>query len=163
NEYINKLKRQLTTEQDDLAEKIEELKAEYIEFLNEQAAVRNERQSIKQQIQQLSGRNDHQSKKQQDMLDLKKTLEEKQSNLSADLTKQEKAYEDMEQHVQMMKENLKHKRDDVERSQENLYKGYQMISNLTSRKEMLAEMKEDFQGFFQGVKAILKAKQKNIL
>jgi len=163
NQYIKKLEQQLTTGQDVLAEKIEELKAEYIEYLNEQAAIRNERQSIKQQLQQLSGRNNHQSKKHQDMQNLKKELEEKQSKLLADFTKQEQAYREMEKNVQVAKDQLKNKRDDLERSQENLYKGYQMISNLKSRKEMLEEMKDDFQGFFHGVKAILKAKQKNIL
>jgi len=163
NEFVKKLERQLTTEQDDLADRTEELKAEYIEYLNEQAAIRNEKQSIKQQLEQLSGRHNHQSKKNNDMLELKKELEEKQFSFKTDFTNQEKTCREIENQIQDAKEQLKNKRDDFERAQENLYKGYQMISNLKSRKEMLEEMKDDFQGFFHGVKAILKAKQKKTL
>src|SRR5690625_5201945 len=97
------------------------------------------------------------------MLDLQKDLEKKQTHLSETFNKQEKSFHKIEEDIQTSKDQLKYKRDDFERSQENLYKGYQMISNLNSRKEMLEEMKEDFQGFFHGVKAILKDKQKKIL
>lgn len=159
NNQIKLLERQLTTEQGDLAEKIEELKAEYIESLNEQAAKRNEKQSIKQQLQQLRARTDHQSKKYHEMLELRKELENKQTHLSETFNKQENSFRKIEENLQISKSQLKDKRDDFERAQENLYKGYQIISNLNSRKEMLEEMKEDFQGFFHGVKSILKAKK----
>src|SRR5699024_3314720 len=121
------------------------------------------KQSIKQQLQQLRGRTDHQSNKYQEILKLRKELEKNQLHLSEIFNKQEKSYREMEKDIQISKDQLKDKREDFDRSQENLYKGYQIISNLNSRKEMLEEMKEDFQGFFHGVKSILKAKQNKVL
>src|SRR5690625_649859 len=46
---------------------------------------------------------------------------------------------------------------------EKLYKGNEQIATLTSRKETLEEMKKSFQGYFYGVKEILKANQKGTL
>jgi len=46
--------------------------------------------------------------------------------------------------------------------QRRLYEGNEQIATFISRKEMLEEMKESYQGFFYGVKEILKAKNKNV-
>src|SRR5699024_8372077 len=47
--------------------------------------------------------------------------------------------------------------------QKKLYEGNEQIAKVTSRKEMLLEMRDAFQGYFNGVKAILKAEQKGEL
>src|SRR5699024_1387666 len=47
--------------------------------------------------------------------------------------------------------------------QQKLYEGNEQIARINSRKEMLEEMKDSFQGFFYGVKEILQASKSNQL
>ena len=40
-----------------------------------------------------------------------------------------------------------------------LYQAYQFVQQARSRKEMLEEMQEDYSGFYQGVREVLKAEK----
>src|SRR5690625_6466027 len=68
-----------------------------------------------------------------------------------------------ETEVRDLKVSLVEERNQFNSLQENQYKGFEKIAKLKSRKDMLVEMKEDFQGFFYGVKTILKAREENVL
>lgn len=162
-EKINSFKQKLTTDQDELLEKIEGLKSEYIEYLNQQAAHRNEKQSIQQQLKQLKGKKSSQSERIHQLLVQKEDMEKQQHYLSEAFSKQEQNYLENKETIQNLKKRLSEERNQFNVAQENLYKGFQTITRLTSRKEMLEEMKDDFQGFFHGVKAVLQAnKQKQL-
>ncbi|WP_010530631.1 chromosome segregation protein SMC [Lentibacillus jeotgali] len=158
-DQVTQLETKLTTERENIADQIEELKSDYIEYLNEQAAKRNERQSIQQQVQQITSKKEKQSEKFEDLLDERKELSSKTEKLESDYAEQERLYHSKSQNVQQMKEDLTKKRDAFQEAQTKLYQGYQYIEKLKSKKEMLADMKEDFQGFFYGVKAVLKARE----
>ncbi|TFJ94636.1 chromosome segregation protein SMC [Lentibacillus salicampi] len=158
-EHVKQLKTKLTTDRENIAGQIEELKSDYIEYLNEQAAKRNEKQSIRQQLEQISGKKEKQAGKFEGLLAERKELSEKTEKLKADYAEQDTSWQAKSQAVQQMKDDLTHKRNDFQEAQTKLYQGYQYIEKLKSKKEMLADMKEDFQGFFYGVKAVLKARE----
>lgn len=160
---IKKLTKKLTIDQDERLDQIEELKAQYIEYLNKQAANRNEQQSIKQQIQQLNARKNGQKEKKQHLSTQKQSLEKNKEYLREVFSKKKQNYVEKEKSIQALKRKLSEKRNHFNVSQEKLYKGYQAITKLTSRQEMLEEMKENFQGFFYGVKAVLQANKKEEL
>ena len=50
-------------------------------------------------------------------------------------------------------------KDKYQKQETTLYKAYQFLQQAKSRKELLEEMEEDYAGFFQGVKEVLKAKE----
>lgn len=158
-QQVEELRRKLTTGQDDLTEQIEELKSEYIESLNKQAAARNEKQSIAQQLQQLNGKKDKQADKFQDLLELRENYTEQLTEASKTLQSAETQHKQQEESIRQLKIDIEQKRNHYQEQQTKLYQGYQYIEKLKSKKEMLEEMKEDFQGFFQGVKAVLKARE----
>jgi chromosome segregation protein len=56
-------------------------------------------------------------------------------------------------------ENIKN---NYQKQEKTLYQAYQMLQQAKSRKEMLEEMEEDYSGFFQGVKEVLKARGKSL-
>src|SRR5690625_117064 len=58
----------LAVDKKDITEKIEEQKAEYIEFLNKQAAKRNEQQTIQKQIKKISYQNNIKHEKYEELL-----------------------------------------------------------------------------------------------
>ena len=160
---VQDLEKQLATNQENIVDQIEELKSEYIEFLNKQAAMRNEKQSISQHIQQITGKKDKQLEKHQDMVKTREVLLEKIKHYKKKRDIQERLYQEKASNIQQLKNNLQTERNQFQVSQTKLYEGYQYMEKLKSRKEMLEEMKEDFQGFFHGVKAVLKARQEQKL
>ncbi|WP_156289036.1 chromosome segregation protein SMC [Oceanobacillus salinisoli] len=162
-QQVKQLEEKLTWSEESISDQIEELKSDYIEYLNKQAAMRNEKQSIQQQLQQISGKKDKQAAKFQDLLKLRDELTEKKHQMEEEHKKQEKLYAEKQEMVKDLKANLEKERNDFQESQTKLYQGYQYIEKLKSKREMLEEMKEDFQGFFQGVKAVLKAREQNAL
>ncbi|MBP1968131.1 chromosome segregation protein [Virgibacillus natechei] len=160
---VEQLEEKLLIDKENIAEKIEDRKSEYIEYLNSQAAKRNEKQSIQQQLQQLSGKKGKQEEKFRDVLDLRKELNENLDKTQADFMSEEEHYRKKNMLIKQLKEDLEYERNQFQELQTKLYQGYQHIEKLRSRKEMLEEMKEDFQGFFHGVKAVLKAREENTL
>jgi chromosome segregation protein len=162
-QHLSELADQLAVNQENIAEQIEDLKAAYIEKLNEQAAKRNENQSIQQQWNQMSGKRERQEGKFQDLLTLRKSLTEEKEVMKKQLSGQNRQCENLEKEIQRLKSTLSSERNGFQEAQQQLYQGYQYIGKLKSKKEMLEEMKEDFQGFFHGVKAVLKACKKNQL
>lgn len=155
---MKSLKKQLENTAESSEEKIEELKSDYIELLNEQAAKRNRKQSIEQQLTQMDYRQKNQLSKFESQLSereaLTSALDDNQSQLEAKLVIRTTKEEELHAEKQQL-ENIK---DDYQGLQSKLNQGYQYIEKLKSKKEMLEDMKEEFQGFFQGVKAILKAR-----
>ncbi|WP_042144887.1 chromosome segregation protein SMC [Paucisalibacillus sp. EB02] len=156
---VEELKRKLTIDQDNIAEQIEDLKSEYIEFLNKQAAKRNERQSISGQVQQINAKKGKQAEKFQDLLELREDYTKKLQDAEDLMKSADKKYLEKEVSIREIKRDIEQKRHHYQDSQTKLYQGYQYIEKLKSKKEMLEEMKEDFQGFFQGVKSVLKARE----
>ncbi|GAB3793823.1 chromosome segregation protein SMC [Virgibacillus kimchii] len=153
----------LSLKEDEISGEIENLKSEYIEKLNEQAAMRNEKQSIKQQIDQMKTKKDRQTKKVHELRLLKENVTSKETNVKEREEKQHKLLAKKESHIKKLREELEEKKQLYQTSQKKLYEGYQYIEKLSARKEMLKELKDDFQGYFQGVKAVLRARDERQL
>ncbi|MFD1038016.1 chromosome segregation protein SMC [Virgibacillus byunsanensis] len=160
---VEQLEARLTTEKENIADRIEEMKSEYIEFLNKQAAKRNEKQSIQQQLEQITGKKDKQAEKFEGLIVQRDALIKEQNQTQSYYKKLEKKFEEKEMTINQLKSDLENERKQYQESQIKLNKGYQYIEKLKSKKEMLEEMKEDFQGFFHGVKSVLKAREENKL
>ncbi len=160
---VQKLKKQLGTNQENIAEQIEDLKSDFIEYLNRQAAKRNEKKSVGQHIEQITEKKDKQTVKYQDMLLERKSLDASIQQHETTVQTKAQQYSEKTAAIQQLKKDLQIKRDAFQESQTKLYQGYQYMEKIKSRKEMLEEMKEDFQGFFHGVKAVLKARDEQKL
>jgi len=156
-QQLKDLKKKLATSKETIADKIEDLKADYIEYLNDQAAKRNEIQSISVQLEQINSKKDKQREKFQNLILEREQLHSRKKQVEIDLDKQEKSCSQTSLLVQQLKEETETAKKDFQTNQTKLYQGYQYIEKLKSKKEMLEEMKTEFQGFFQGVKAVLKA------
>ncbi|WP_307288932.1 chromosome segregation protein SMC [Bacillus sp. SORGH_AS_0510] len=143
---------------ENMEEKIDNLKSEYIDLLNQQAGAKNELKYIDQQLEQQerkSSRLDTENTKYiQERQLAQAKMEEIQSAL-ADIQKkldeQVNTFRDQQRKLETVKNNY-------EKQEKMLYQAYQLLQQAKSRKEMLEEMEEDYSGFFQGVKEVLKAR-----
>ncbi|WP_226034974.1 chromosome segregation protein SMC [Aquibacillus saliphilus] len=162
-EQSQQLKEKLAMTKENIKEQIEELKSEYIERLNQQAAKRNERQSIEKQNQQITIKKTNQQNKFKGLLTERDGLLGEIEHLEQELNSKKTEREQTEQDLIDAKNYLDTEKEKYQELQTKLYQGYQYIEKLKSKKEMLEDMKEDFQGFFQGVKEVLKARENNVL
>ncbi|MDC3412915.1 chromosome segregation protein SMC [Aquibacillus sp. 3ASR75-11] len=142
---------------------IEELKSEYIDRLNDQAATRNERQSLAKQLEQIAFKRNRQREKFEEIIHDRDQIKTALASLYQTLDERKRKRQEAEQIFHQEKLRLEKDNESYQEAQTKLYKGYQYIEKIKSKKEMLEEMKEDFQGFFQGVKEILKAREDKVL
>ncbi len=160
---MNRLKNQLAHGVDAVEEEVEDLKSDYIEYLNEQAVLQNEQQSVERRLEQLT------NEKQQHMTDHEQTTDAEidysveKVRFETELKRTEDLVTEQENSITQTKESLLKERNEYDDMQRKLYAGNEQITRLVSRKEMLEEMKDSFQGFFYGVKEILQASKKNQL
>lgn len=159
NEKLKDVKKKLEASQENNEEKIEELKSEYIEQLNSQAAKRNEKQSVAQQLEQIELKKTRLQDKFKSLLEERTGLQEQKSTIEQEVEVIKQERDDLEQKLQRVHTEIEHEEADFQEQQTKLYQGYQHIEKLKSKKEMLEDMKEDFAGFFHGVKAVLKARE----
>ncbi|QCJ42028.1 chromosome segregation protein SMC [Bacillus sp. S3] len=149
-------KLQLFTE--NIEEKIEGLKGEYIELLNDQAGAKNEIKYIDQQLEQQerkSSRLDAENEKYIDERQIaqskKQEILEALGEIGQQLAGQVVAFREQQRKLESVKDNY-------QKQEKTLYQAYQILQQAKSRKELLEEMDEDYAGFFQGVKEVLKAR-----
>ena len=149
---------QLSLLSENIEQKIEELKSEYIEVLNKQAATKNELNLLEQQLNQQDARNTREEKnnekyitEREEINKRKLAIEQTLSTIQIEMKTQVQLYRSEQQHVEDLKKNY-------EKQEKTLYQAYQYLQQTKSRKEMLEEMEEGFAGFFQGVKEVLMAR-----
>ncbi|MYL19165.1 chromosome segregation protein SMC [Halobacillus litoralis] len=142
-----------------MEEQIEDLKSDYIELLNKQAAKRNEKHLLEKQLSELHTKKDVQSGKFQGLREERETLEADRRRITAELEQLTSERKELETSLQEAAAALDENKKTYQEWQEKLYKGYQYLEKMRSKKEMLEDMKEDFSGYFQGVREVLKARQ----
>ncbi|QOS88494.1 MULTISPECIES: chromosome segregation protein SMC [Bacillales] len=143
----------------DIEAMIEAKKSDYIEWLNKQASAKNEKQYLLQQLTQQEHKNAKLDMENEKFLTERMEIAAKKmeySQLMENMTKQ------LEEHVTYFR-NQQNKliaaKDTYQKQETTLYKAYQFLQQAKSRKELLEEMEDDYAGFFQGVKEVLKAKE----
>lgn len=143
----------------DIEAVIEEKKSDYIEWLNKQASAKNEKQYLLQQLAQQEHKNAKLDMENEKFLTERMDITAKKmeySQLMDNMTKQ------LEEHVTYFRNQqnkLNAAKDTYQKQETTLYKAYQFLQQAKSRKELLEEMEDDYAGFFQGVKEVLKAKE----
>lgn len=148
----------LSVYSENVEEEIEQLKSDYFELLNEQASLRNELQFLDDQMSQskaaqkrLAGNNEKYLSERRDIAEQKTKAEHEFSLFEKRLGEQIKAYRDAQKNYEL-------KKNEYEKKESALYQAYQYVQQARSKKEMLEAMQEDFSGFYQGVKEVLKAR-----
>jgi chromosome segregation protein len=139
-------------------EKIESLKSDYIEVLNRQAASRNELQNIDQQLSQQGKRSSRLEMDNEKFIADRKKNEEKKQKIQSNLENLQKELENQVHLFRNEDRKLESLKNNYQKQEKTLYQAYQYLQQAKSRQEMLEEMEEDFSGFFQGVKEVLKAR-----
>ncbi|GAF12842.1 LOW QUALITY PROTEIN: chromosome partition protein Smc [Bacillus sp. JCM 19045] len=162
NQSYQKIQDALNLSKEDRAEQIEHAKGDYIEWLNEQASLRNERRYLNEQLNQKQ-RSVERSETEKRALEQELAAFEKTNKVL------EHQYNEVKEASMAMKQELKQQKEQEEaikdrffKQEAKLYEAYGVLQKITSRQEVLHEMEEEFAGFFQGVKEILKHRNQSL-
>lgn len=166
NGQIQQLEKELAVQAEELLkyqktakELVEELRADYVEKLQEQANVNNELKYLERQYQQETVKNQHFIQKQNQLQEQlanqsakKTTLDKEQNEVVALLDMYRMKYSRLQQHTQEI----------TQQYQEAQQKMYQLMNELQQKKarhKSLQDIQENYTGFYQGVRLILKQRQ----
>jgi len=147
---------------ENIEEKIESLKSEYIEILNDQAGARNELKYIEQQLEQQERKSSRLDVENDKFIEERQLAKSKKTNIQSALDEIRQKIDDQVGAFRDKQRKLETTKNNYQKQETTLYQAYQILQQAKSRKEMLEEMEEDYSGFFQGVKEVLKARGKNL-
>jgi len=155
---LKEKEQQLQLYSENVEEKIETLKSDYIELLNSKASSNNERNYIDQQLQQQEAKMLRLEKENEKFLEERKLVLKKKEEISHSLKLIRNEIENLVLVYRNEQRELENLNNHYKKYESDLYQAYQYVQQAKSRKELLEEMEDDYAGFFQGVKEILKAR-----
>jgi len=155
---LSEKKREMTQLDDTLDQTIESLKSDYVDLMNEHVSDKNELQYIEKQLDQqgikLQRLAADKEKYEEEKISVEKKIEDKQKKLR-ELRDRINAFENEQQQILKELDSLKEQR---EHQQSRLFQLYRDNQQMKARKESLETMEEDYTGYMQGVREVLKAK-----
>ncbi|MDF2945948.1 MAG: chromosome condensation and segregation ATPase [Bacillales bacterium] len=152
-----KLEKFLKNDNANIEKQIDLLKSSYIDKLNEQASSNNERNFINNRLQQLTNKKAKLEEENNDFITKREIINLNKNNILTDLSNAQHEIETIAQKKFTLTKEIENLRNEYSNKQTQLIKGYEVFQQVKSRKDTLEEMKEDFSGFIQGVKEVLKA------
>ena len=142
---------------EDLEHEIESLKSDYIDLLNKQAAANNEIRMVQQQLEQINARNLKLDSENEGLLSKRTSITSEKETLISQLQSIKDGLEETAGQLFEKKASLEKLQDKYKSEETKLYQAYQYVQQVKSRIEMLKGMEDEYAGFFQGVKEVLKA------
>lgn len=141
-----------------IEEKIESLKGDYIDLLNQQAASKNELQFVERDLDQLDHRTGKLEEENEKYLQERSEMEAVKKRIETSLEEIQQKLENQVHIFRNEQNKLETLKNSYQKQETTLYQAYQYLQKSKSRKDMLEEMEDDYSGFFQGVKEVLKAR-----
>ncbi len=156
---VKQLEDNLNRSTSEIEAEIDKWKDTYIDRLNEEATVKNEVKNISKQLAEQAENSVKISNQSSEMLTELKELQREQQLVAEKLKKVELQVTHKLEEYKKCQQDLQHARKQYDDQQAMLFKGYQHLQQMKSRRETLAELEADFSGFYQGVKAVLVARE----
>lgn len=154
--------RLLSTYVQNLDEQIEYLKGDYIELLNQQASYRNELSMLEEQFKQRDFKNQRLDEENEKYVQMRIEIAQKKSTFVEKYEHIKEQITNLLSSMQQTEIALGKCKEQYSENESKLYQAYQYVQQARSRKEMLEEMQEDYSGFYQGVREVLKARDSQL-
>ncbi|UPM53057.1 chromosome segregation protein SMC [Gottfriedia acidiceleris] len=155
---IVEIQNEITSYEGDIEEQIELIKSDYIELLNNQASIKNEKTMLEKQSQQYSVKSSRLDLENEKYIRQREQLQNRKTELLNEKEQTDLTFKELNEKFETLNKQHDETAIVLKEKEELLNKAYQFIQQTKSRKETLEELQEDFAGFNQGVKEILKAR-----
>ena len=154
-----KTQQELEKYQKSTKELLAELRDQYVDLMQEQAAVGNELKYLERQYIQETAKSKQTLAKQSEveasvdrLILQKEELTQKQAQLKSSLT-------ETKEKLEMIQQNGKKFQEALAKEQPKMYQLMNQVQQLRARKKSLQEIQENYFGFYQGVRLVLQHKQ----
>ncbi|MFC0188925.1 chromosome segregation protein SMC [Fictibacillus aquaticus] len=154
--------KRLVFSEKNIEEEMERLKSDYFEKLNEQTSVKNEMRYLEEQLKLQLNKNGRLDEENAQFTTLREEVVSKKAEVLKNCQSSEEQLKEKMEAFQTLKSLISKREKEYDTSQQKLYQAYQYIQQYRSKKEMLESMQDDYAGFMQGVKEVLKAKDKKL-
>jgi chromosome segregation protein len=139
------------------------LKSELLETLNRMAQSRNEIRYSEQQMESLTRRLDRLEEERQKWTEQQEKIVVRKQELTDKLEETVREIDEIRDRYLAVTQSLKTNQGLLDEAQGMVRKWEQKLDALTSRRDTMKEMADDYDGFIHGVKEVLKAKKRNDL
>lgn len=137
-------------------ELLEELRSQYVETMQEQANTNNELKYLERQYQQESARNQQSIQKHEALeLQLEQAIK-RNDELDESVAALEQTRSQQRENYLKEQEQFKQMQLNLENKQKQMYQSMNQVQQIKARQKSLQEIQENYSGFYQGVRLILK-------
>jgi len=140
-------------------ELMEELRSQYVEVMQEQANTTNDLKYLERQYQQETAKNQQSLAKHETLeAEMAQALQEKEQLEQTKITAEQSLQQQLTEYAQL-KEQLVAQQSQLDLRQKEMYQAMNRLQQAKARQKSLQEIQENYAGFYQGVKAVLKNKR----
>ncbi|MGY3765549.1 chromosome segregation protein SMC [Vagococcus vulneris] len=165
-----KSKRELTHEIDALTkeleflnrsskEKADDLRSDYIDIMQQQTNIKNDLKHLEKQYQQETQRNKKDLDAYDQLLQQDKEIEQRKTQLEKEQTNHENVLQHLTEGYQTTQTEFQELRQTIQMTERQMYDALKILQQAQAKEKSLRELQENYAGFYQGVRAVLKEKQ----
>lgn len=142
----------------DIEEEMERRKSDYIDLVHEQAALKNERLHVEQALEKLRAKRSAAEEGNRHYVKERDELERQRAAVMAEQSRLQHAMAAASSRLLALEAALKERRAEIEQKNASLQQARQYRQQTKARRQWLEEMQQEYAGFLQGVKEVLKAR-----
>ncbi|MGX7031530.1 chromosome segregation protein SMC [Vagococcus zengguangii] len=140
-------------------EQIEDIRNEYVEVMQEQINVKNDLKHLERQFELESSRHQNVLERRERMLANELDLEERKANQAKQLSEHQAMLKELLEEYALVERKHQFAQEQLQSQQMSLQNGKSLLQQAISRQSTLKDLQENYTGFYQGVRAILKQKK----
>ena len=141
-------------------ERLAELRSEYMELMQQQANTSNDLKHLERQYEQETRKNQTAVKEHDDLQKKQADLSARQRTLAATISQQDETLTTLRESYSERQTTTNHAKVSLAQKEKQMYAAMGTLQQARARQKSLQELQENYAGFYQGVRAVLKAKDK---
>ncbi|MBO1199266.1 chromosome segregation protein SMC [Staphylococcus simiae] len=162
NSEIKVLEEQLYVSDEAHDEKLEQIKNDYYTLMSQQSDVNNDIRFLKHTIEENEAKKSRLDSRLVEVYEQLKSIQQQITSVDKEYQQAKKAMVQTDKEIKSLEQSLSKTKQSQNEYEEKLYQAYRYTEKMKTRIDSLAAQEEDYTYFFNGVKHILKAKNKEL-
>ncbi|WP_347299203.1 chromosome segregation protein SMC [Dolosigranulum savutiense] len=155
-EQLHQAKERLTYLKDGADDRIEELRYEYVDLMQEKATLNNDVKTLESSVEKVTRQVQKNKNEHQEAVKELTGAEEKLARKEAELAEIQVKLDELLQEFKQLKASITQKEAKLAEQADAIEKNQRELEQVKAKRESLAQMTEHYAGYFAGVKAVMK-------
>lgn len=155
-EQLYQAKERLTYLKDGADDRIEELRYEYVDLMQEKATLNNDVKTLESSVEKVNRQVQKNKNEHQEAVKELTSTEEKLARKEAELAEIQVELDELLQEFKQLKASISQKEAELAEQADAIEKNQRELEQVKAKRESLAQMTEHYAGYFAGVKAVMK-------